>query len=274
MSDFLSTKLASGSMGGHQFTVGNCLSMLVATPPRTGEPPVDVRDWLIKLLENRFRQRFFAPVESILGAPGCERPEIKTDGRGFAVMAVCGLTVEVLACLITGQWTTYWGGEKSDPRWQNKSSPAPLSRKWKPAGGKWHDAQKAYSAYGLYGDLLLELSHEDGTLLFDGNKVLAEKFYKSIRCGLLHQAETGGGWKIGATKGKGIIQSPPKVDAPLFFESLKRRFKSHIDLLEVCGYDSAEWLACRYKLLGICRASGWETNEHDGVTVDFRAYWP
>lgn len=241
-----------------------------------------VRDWLIKLLENRFRQRFFAPVENILNADGCDHPKIKSDGRGFAVMAICGLTVEVLGCLIRGQWTTFWKKSRDpalhcDPRWPEKQSPKPPSHRWKPAGGELNETKSSYLHHGLYADLLLDLRREDGTLLFGGNGQLAEDFYKSIRCGLLHQAETAGAWTIGNTKGKVIIPSPPKVEASLFFDSLVRRFEQHIKLLKDpsrSAYDSSEWLACRYKVLGICRSSGWQGDEHDGIKVKFTSYWP
>lgn len=71
-------------------------------------------------------------------------------------------------------------------------------------------------------------------------------FYKHIRCGLLHQGETYGKFKI-TRKGTKIFEDMT-VNAHLFFENLKSLLLSYKEDLIIAEWDSKEWDACRQKI--------------------------
>jgi len=71
-------------------------------------------------------------------------------------------------------------------------------------------------------------------------------FYNHIRCGLLHQGETYGKFKI-TRKGTKFFEDMT-VDAHLFFENLKSLLLSYKDDLIIAEWDSKEWDACRQKI--------------------------
>lgn len=73
-------------------------------------------------------------------------------------------------------------------------------------------------------------------------------FYKHIRCGLLHQAETTGGWKI-TRKGNQLVDLDNRViDATIFMEKLELEIKSYVKELKSSAWDSDIWKKTRSKL--------------------------
>lgn len=78
-------------------------------------------------------------------------------------------------------------------------------------------------------------------------------FYWNIRCGLLHQGETYGKFKI-TREGTELFEDNT-VDAHLFFENLKLLLLSYKEDLIDGEWDSAEWDACRLKIRHIVRNS-------------------
>ena len=144
--------------------------------------------------------------------------------------------IETLACFRYGQWTTHSKGD--DSRWQNKSG--------------WRYGKTAFK------DFLEDPNNcfnAAGALFQSGDGI---KFYTEIRCGILHQAETKGGWRI-LRNGPAVNRNSKTINAGEFLNLLKHelnRYSSDLrDEMNPANIDL--WKACRYKLLGICANSGW-----------------
>lgn len=72
---------------------------------------------------------------------------------------------------------------------------------------------------------------------------LSKEFYKHVRCGILHQGETTGGWLIRRT---GNLLEKDKnsyaVNATRFHRRLRREIKSYCDELKKKGITHSDWL--------------------------------
>ena len=80
-----------------------------------------------------------------------------------------------------------------------------------------------------------------------------QEFYKHIRCGLLHQAETTGGWKI-TRKGTQFVESENRViDATIFMNRLELEIKSYVNELKSSEWNSDIWKNTKSKLKHICK---------------------
>ena len=76
--------------------------------------------------------------------------------------------------------------------------------------------------------------------LFESFKILGAEFYNDVRCGILHNGETNGLWKINR-KSETPILDGYNINANKFIISLKEtiilKLNSYLDL----SFDSAEW---------------------------------
>lgn len=78
-----------------------------------------------------------------------------------------------------------------------------------------------------------------------------EPIYKHIRCGILHQGESTGKFKI-RRSGKlfdGITQT---INAQLFLQNLNILIQEYRNDLQTENWDSQLWEACRMKIRNIC----------------------
>ncbi len=80
----------------------------------------------------------------------------------------------------------------------------------------------------------------------------AERFYYDVRCGILHQAETRGGWKI-RRKGP-LLDGERTVNATAFLRTLGRVLKAYCRHLVQEDWESDLWKKCRKKMNAICTA--------------------
>lgn len=92
-----------------------------------------------------------------------------------------------------------------------------------------------------------------------GNKTfstLAKKnFYKNVRCSILHQGETTGGWKI-IRKNKKLFDSKSlTIDANEFSKEIEKVLKKYIRALKTEEWDSEVWDNCRTKMRMIIKNS-------------------
>ena len=87
---------------------------------------------------------------------------------------------------------------------------------------------------------------------FTGND-MPTQFYKNIRCGLLHQGETMGGWKIRRDRKKKLYMGEKVIDANHFRDDLKRVVEKYIDDLKESDWDSYEWKKLEMKMKSIIR---------------------
>jgi hypothetical protein len=79
----------------------------------------------------------------------------------------------------------------------------------------------------------------------------AEQFYINVRCGILHQAETTGAWRI-MRIGPMFDSGTLTVNAALFLESLQRVLNAFCDQLKTAAWDSDEWKRILKKMDAIC----------------------
>jgi hypothetical protein len=84
---------------------------------------------------------------------------------------------------------------------------------------------------------------------FDSDDV---NFYENIRCGILHQAETTGGYRIWR---KGLLFNPEKktINADLFVEAIKACLDKYIADLRVSESSSTLWKNAVKKVECICK---------------------
>ena len=75
-----------------------------------------------------------------------------------------------------------------------------------------------------------------------------QKIHRHIRCGILHQGETTGGWRI-TRKGKELINKKDRViNAYLFGKRITDNLKRYRKSLKTSDWDSEEWDNFRVKM--------------------------
>lgn len=80
----------------------------------------------------------------------------------------------------------------------------------------------------------------------------AQEFYVHVRCGIMHQAETTGGWHIRRDLGV-LFDSPTKtIDATVFLREMDSSLTNYCARLSTATWDSDEWKNLRKKMKGIC----------------------
>lgn len=126
---------------------------------------------LVSFLRERQNERFFGPIQTLKLAAGNQQ------GYGFATMALCSLLVETIQSFRDGLPTTF-GPELQRLKASKRVPPAfqipiGLQVNGKKAFQKFFRTHRRHFPR-IHGDL----------------------FYKNIRNGLLHQAQTKGGWTI------------------------------------------------------------------------------
>lgn len=88
--------------------------------------------------------------------------------------------------------------------------------------------------------------------LFSGFSELGSDFYKSIRCGILHQGETTNAWRI-LRSGELLNRSERSINASKFIEALKETLNRYIQCLLDSDFDSDIWRNALKKLDDIIR---------------------
>jgi len=79
----------------------------------------------------------------------------------------------------------------------------------------------------------------------------AEGFYKNIRCGIHHQAETTGGWRIRRC-GPLFDANAKTVNATEFLQNLKACLENYCKELRQADWDHRIWINLRTKMDAIC----------------------
>lgn len=67
------------------------------------------------------------------------------------------------------------------------------------------------------------------------------EFYKNIRCGILHQGETTGGWRIQRKLKQKLDLKNKIIDANHFRNDLKKEIEDYFDSLTVKDWNTNEW---------------------------------
>jgi hypothetical protein len=80
----------------------------------------------------------------------------------------------------------------------------------------------------------------------------AESFYKGVRCGLLHQGETKGGWRVSRKLGAPVFDSKTKmIQATKFLNRLHASLRTYRDALKKADWKGDLWGNFRRKMNNI-----------------------
>lgn len=164
---------------------------------------------LIKFMRDRFQERYFEPIRSLRRAAG------KKKHYGFAMMSLCSLLVEALQCYRNGLPFTDKGRLKKLG-----------DRKLYPKVPKRYYVRKPEYRNGLEVFRCFFCDNHEFFPRVDG-----DTFYRHIRNGLLHQAQTTGGWRI-KTK-QGVLWNPDSqiLDRDKFASQLEKCFTAYLEEL-------------------------------------------
>jgi len=75
--------------------------------------------------------------------------------------------------------------------------------------------------------------------------------YTNVRCGILHQAETRGGWKI-LRQGPLFDQPTQTINATAFLDALRQILRDYCEGLKTAPWDSPTWENVRNRMNAIC----------------------
>jgi cation transport regulator ChaC len=140
------------------------------------------------------------------------RPEDKSSKHGFCTMAICCLMIETLESFRQG---------------------------WKDTNKKGR-GQRAFCLF---------FNREPAFELF---RDYAVDFYRGVRCGILHQAETTNGWLI-HRHGKLFVPQAKTINATKFHDALGNALKQYCEELRLSDWDSLLWEKFREKMNSVIR---------------------
>jgi hypothetical protein len=183
---------------------------------------------IVRFLDARYRERFFEPIKTLKKAPGNE------SGYGFAVMALCCLMIETIESYREGLPSTSADDMKA---LQGVSANT--------TGGDYTLRPPFQNCSGAVFENFFKCQKHQK--FFSG--VSGKQFFEDVRCGLLHQAQTKGGWLI-SRRGKYLDVSPtPSINRDEFSERLEECFEDYLKELEADqNWNSDIWKAVRKKV--------------------------
>ncbi|MDP2858969.1 MAG: hypothetical protein Q8P50_13480 [Bacillota bacterium] len=136
-----------------------------------------------------------------------------TGLHGFTIMAISCLMIEALESFRRG---------------------------WPDTSQRGHGEQAFCSFFDAHSDFSLFRGH-------------VRDFYKGVRCGILHQAETALGWRIGRKGALFNIHDGARViNADKFAAALGVALDSYRDQLTVAAWDDEVWVSLRKKMERVC----------------------
>lgn len=186
------------------------------------------RNALVGFIRERHVERFFEPITLLGEAKG------NSQGHGFAMMSLCSLLVETIQCYRDGLPTTY-GPELNGLKNFRNVPPTYQIPQTLTVNGRnvFRDFFQHYKK---------ELDGIDGV-----------KFYKNIRNGLLHQAQTKGGWRINMARQR--LFARRIIDRDKFALGLEQAFDSYLEDLTDARWESDVWTKARRKIWWLIRLS-------------------
>ncbi len=180
---------------------------------------VDARDSKViaEGIHRRFTERYLAPVTDS-GAPKESLARKERGGRaanchGFTMMAISCLMIEALQSFRRGWTDTSQRGQ----------------------------GELAFCTF---------FDAEDAFALFRGH---AHDFYKGVRCGILHQAETTLGWRV-RREGELLKENEGvrTINAKKFVLALQEVLDRYRDALKTAAWDDESWVLLRKKMKRVC----------------------
>ena len=80
----------------------------------------------------------------------------------------------------------------------------------------------------------------------------AQNFYKHVRCGILHQGETTGGWHV--RRDGPIFQKKTRtINAKLFHDEIEKVLRNYCDDLQKSDWSAPIWKSFRKKMHSVCK---------------------
>lgn len=190
---------------------------------------------LIRFLKERYTERFFRPILCLRESPGNEQ------GYGFAIMALCCLLIETIECYRKGVPSS----SNDDLNFMKRldlNNKAPrdyeLQPPWALTGSK--DAFRSFFA---------EENHQE---YFPG--VEGDEFYEKVRCGLLHQAQTKGTWRLART-GKFYDHAERSINRDEFAQRLEECFDDYLQQLREIEWVDPVCVRARRKIWWLAQTS-------------------
>lgn len=195
---------------------------------------------LVRFLRARYTERFFEPIRCLKRAPG------NVQGYGFAVMSLCCLLIETLQCYRLG-WPSSHPSDLS--AWAklplNKSLPDPD-----------YELRGPFDNQTIASSIAFESFFSDPKHRPFFPNVSGSAFYQQIRCGLLHQAQTKGGWRIVRSGSYWDDTAGQKaINRDEFSQRLEDCFAGFLKELEGGGWDQDPWKNTRKKLWWLAQTS-------------------
>ena len=80
----------------------------------------------------------------------------------------------------------------------------------------------------------------------------AQEFYEHVRCGILHQGETTGGWHIRRDLGILFDDSTKTIDATVFLSAMDCSLTDYVQRLSNASWGCDEWKKFRRKMKSLC----------------------
>lgn len=97
----------------------------------------------------------------------------------------------------------------------------------------------------------------------------AQEFYAHVRCGIMHQAETTGGWHIRRGLGVLLDASTKTVDATVFLTEMEGSLADYCGRLNTAAWEGEEWKKLRKKMKDVCA-----NTQAEGITAPSPARAP
>jgi hypothetical protein len=194
----------------------------------------DGRSEVVAFVYDRHYERFFKPIDLL--------KKERDETFGFAIMALCSLLIETLQCYREG-WPSTNGGELTNCRKDGGS----LDGEY-----RLDDLPEKYDR-GL-GKQVFESFFKQYRALFPG--IDGKKFYENVRNGLLHQAQTKGGWRIRTGRTQLWDEQHHIIDRNLFVCALEAAFNNYLEeVREDSPGSQALWKKARRKILWLIELS-------------------
>ena len=173
--------------------------------------PANLADFILA----RHEQRFLQPLRVLKGAPG------NWQGYGFSMLALCSLLIETIQSYRDGLPTTDRREFKKLVALKNIPATYRLSVT------DWKSRTRSFQRF-----------FRDNRVLFQ--RIPGASFYKKLRCGILHQGQTKGGWMVDRS-GSGIwtrIGRQQILYRDSFFTALDKCFDEYANQLRASGWNS------------------------------------
>jgi hypothetical protein len=180
---------------------------------------------LIKFIDHRLRGRYITPLQNV-------KP--RKYRSGFLMMASACLLIETLQAFREGKNESEIGSE------------AAFMRFFEENGEHFSGLRNCFP--------LIPKKDKQGVPVKDkqGNAVKKCTFYKHIRCGIYHQAESTGGYSIVRDKSDLFDPTEQTVNADEFTDAVETCLDKYLNELRASAVTSERWNKAADKLTYIC----------------------